>query len=325
MRPDGFLTDLEDKPRHLRELADRLEDGLVERLVEALPTDRIRRVVCTGMGSSRFAAGPVMTRLRAAGWDASTEYASAVARHPGGADTLVVGISATGGSAETIASLRERDPATVRLAVSNGAGPLREAGEHVLDLHAGEEVGGVACRTFQHTILLLDVLADHLDGRPDASAHAARRCRRVADASEHLLATRDDWLVPVQELLDEAASTFFLAPVERLSSAEQGALMLREGPRRQSDACETGDWSHVDVYLTKPLDYRAMVFVGSPHEPAAIDWFEQRGSRWVAVGGPMPGAALQVRYPGDDDAEVARATEVLVPELLAARWWTAQS
>jgi hypothetical protein len=32
-----------------------------------------------------------------------------------------------------------------------------------------------------------------------------------------------------------------------------------------------------------------------------------------------------IRYPGDDDPDVARHTEVLVPELLAATWWRQQS
>jgi hypothetical protein len=33
------------------------------------------------------------------------------------------------------------------------------------------------------------------------------------------------------------------------------------------------------------------------------------------------GARGVIRYPGDDDPEVARYAEVLVPELLAATWW----
>jgi glutamine---fructose-6-phosphate transaminase (isomerizing) len=323
MRPDGFLADLEAKPAALRRLADRLDDGLIDDLVAELPTGRLRRVVCTGMGSSRFAARPVMGQLRAAGWDASTEYASAAARFPGGPDTLVIGVSATGGSRETIDALRDRHADTVRLAVTNADGPLRASADHVLDLHAGAEVGGVACRSFQHTLLVLGALADRLRGLEDATARAVARCRQVAAATEELLATRESWLEPVAEVLAEAPSTFLLAPVERSSSAEQGALMLREGPRRQADACETGDWSHVDVYLAKPLDYRALVFVGSRYEPEALDWLRQRRSRWIAVGGELPGASATVRYPGDDDLEVARATEVLVPELLASRWWTA--
>jgi hypothetical protein len=39
------------------------------------------------------------------------------------------------------------------------------------------------------------------------------------------------------------------------------------------------------------------------------------------VGADVPGAAQVIRYPGDDDPDVARHAEILVPELLAATWW----
>ena len=44
---------------------------------------------------------------------------------------------------------------------------------------------------------------------------------------------------------------YTIAPYERLSSALQSALMFREAPRIAADGCETGDWLHVDLYLTK--------------------------------------------------------------------------
>ncbi len=43
----------------------------------------------------------------------------------------------------------------------------------------------------------------------------------------------------------------------------------------------------------------------------------------VAVGGDVDDADLTVRYRHDDDPEVALLTEVLVAELVAARWWIA--
>ena len=145
--------------------------------------------------------------------------------------------------------------------------------------------------------------------------------RRAAEATEDLLERRDTWLPRVAEIAAEGSATFTIAPAERLSSAEQGALMLREGPRRTADACEAGDWLHVDVYLTKPLDYRALLFAGSRFEPAIMEWMRQRGGRVVAVGGEVEGAADVVRYRHDDETDVALLTEVLVPELLAVTWW----
>ncbi len=147
--------------------------------------------------------------------------------------------------------------------------------------------------------------------------------RRAADALDDLLGRRDGWLDRTVELVAAPGTTTFLVgPAERLSSAQQGALMFREGPRRAADACETGDWLHVDVYLTKPLDYRAMVFVGSRFDADAMRWMGERGATVVVVGGELGGVARgAVAYPGEDDPDVALLAESVVPALVAARIW----
>ena len=78
------------------------------------------------------------------------------------------------------------------------------------------------------------------------------------------------------------------------------------------------------MYLTKPLDYRAVLFAGSRFDPAIIAWMLERGSRVVAVGGEVEDVDRTVRYRHDDDPDVALLAEVLVAELVAARWWLAQ-
>src|SRR5690606_8719713 len=82
---------------------------------------------------------------------------------------------------------------------------------------------------------------------------------RAAEAVAHLLASSTDWIDDAVRDLVGPDGTWLLSPAERLATAEQAALMLRERPRRAAVACETGDWSHVDVYLTKTLDYRALL------------------------------------------------------------------
>jgi fructoselysine-6-P-deglycase FrlB-like protein len=196
---------------------------------------------------------------------------------------------------------------------------IEGAAGSVVRMLAGEEEGGVACRSFQHTLALLLALEADLTGRGEV----VTAVRRAAEASEDLLDRRDGWLPPVADLLGEGPATFVIAPAERMSSAEQGALMLREGPRRVADACESGDWLHVDVYLTKPLDYRALLFAGSRFDAAIMGWMRERGARVVAVGADVEGADLAVRYRHDDDPTTALLAEVLVAELVAARWWLA--
>ncbi len=322
MDPRLFLADLEAKPESLRRLAAVLADGDVW---HGLP-DPVERVLLLGMGSSRYAAEMAALRLRTAGVDAVAEYASAARTYPPGPRTLVVAISATGGSQETLDAASRYQGSGRLVALTNAPdSPLAEAADLVVPMHAGAETGGVACRTFQHTlVLLLDLVARLTAGRD--GGELGRRdvvdlARRAADATEDLLARRDGWLPAAADLLDGPHGVHALAPAERLSSALQSALMVREGPRRPAVGCETGDWSHVDVYLTKTLDYRAVLFPGSRYDAPALDWLRQRKSTLLAVGAEVADVAAVLRYHGDDDPGVRLLTETLVAELVAARWW----
>ena len=321
-----FLADLEAKPAALRGLADVLAQANPWRVQVAVEPP----VLMLGMGSSRFAASTVARRLRAHGLPTTAEYASADPLPPSAITTgamisaqtplTTVGISASGATPETIDAM-QRCVGRPAIAVTNHMeSPIADAADVVFPMLAGVEAGGVACRTFQHTVALLLMLDATTAGRQEDDRMVAT-IRRAAEATEDLLERRDTWLPTVAGILGEGPATFAIAPAERLSSAEQSALMFREGPRRSADACESGDWLHVDVYLTKPLDYRALLFAGSWFDTQIMDWVGQRGSTVVAVGDDVEGAVAAVRYVHDDDADVALLTEVLVAELVAATWW----
>lgn len=314
-----FLADLEQKSRLLDALASAIDDGW-----PAWPAQHtgatVGNVVLAGMGSSLYAAQVAALRMRAAGVLSVAESASVEATLPIGPDDLAVGISASGGSAETL-RLFATCAAASRIALTNRAGSaITTEADHVVDLLAGDEAGGVACTSFTHTLIALLSLEQHLCGH---DLGLATRVRAAADATRDLLDRRGEWLPRAVDLLAGPHGTWLLAPVERLSSAMQGALMLREGPRRAAVGCETGDWSHVDVYLTKTLDYRALVFTGSRWDAEAARWMDERNSTIVAVGGDVAGAALTVRHRGDDDGLVRLLVETTVPELVAAELWTA--
>ena len=321
MNPLDFLADLETKPQWLNLLADRLA---LANPFEAAPRD-VDRILFLGMGSSRFAASVAALDLRVAGIAAASEPASVDASWPPDPRTLVVAISATGESAETLDAVqRYRGRSPVVALTNDPSSRLAHDADVVVEIGAGDETGGVACRTFQHTGLLLRALESRLT---DLGEDLVGLTRRVAHGSADLLRTSNDWLPELSSTLASPDGLYLLAPVERLSSAEQSALMLREGPRTPATACETGDWAHVDVYLTRTLDYRAILFPGSRWDDQALAWLAKRGSTVVAVGPAEIGAGVHraIRYVGDDDPDVARYTEVLVAELLAATWWRERS
>ncbi|MFN0155937.1 MAG: SIS domain-containing protein [Gaiella sp.] len=320
--PDAFLADLERKPDALRSLARTVVEHEPWRSVDA---SEIARIVYLGMGSSRYAAVVAASRLRACRWDAVAEWASATAVHPGGPGTLAVGISASGSSHETVAALARHERAgSTTVALTNRPGSeLTAHAALTVDLSAGIEEGGVACRTFQHTLAQLLALEAWITHREPE--HVARWIESSADATVDLLDRRDGWLPRAHETLTATGRAFLLAPAERICNAEQGALMFREGPRLQADACETGDWTHVDVYLTKPLDYRALVFTGSDADSEAMRWLHEGGAAVVTVGPPGAGGSdpgvIAVRHVNDEIPEVSLLTEALVPELVAAEHW----
>jgi glutamine---fructose-6-phosphate transaminase (isomerizing) len=317
MDPHAFLTDLEAKPDALRALADRIDAGDLRWPLGAGTAPS--RVLLTGMGSSWFAAQVAALRMRRLGVAAVAELSSADTSYPDADDLLVVGVSASGGSAETLDFVR-RYARPVAL-TNTASSPITGCTEASVEMHAGPEPSGVACRSYQHTLVALLALEEQLGG---VELGLADVVRRAAEATADLLGRRGGWLPEVCAALDGPHGAWTLAPADRIGAALQGALMLREGPRRAADGCETGDWSHVDVYLTKTLDYRALVFTGSRHDPAAATWMRDRGSTAVKVGGaPFDATGPTVRYAGDTDPLVTLLTEVLVAELVAATWWLA--
>ena len=175
-----LVADLERKPESLARLAEALADPGLLAAVPAHP----RRVVLTGMGSSRYAAEVAALRLRAAGLDAVAEVASAASGWSPGPDVLVLAISATGGSVETLAALERYRGARIVGITEAPDSPLGRAADAIVPLLAGREVSGVACRTFQHSLLVLRAIEAYLTGvSHDTLACAARRTTRPGTCS----------------------------------------------------------------------------------------------------------------------------------------------
>ena len=116
----------------------------------------IDRVVLLGMGSSAYAGGVAAARMRAAGSDRRLGAGVLGLLPVWGAGTLVVATSATGGSVETLDALSASPPSAPTVALTNTPGrPSPQRCDAVVDLPAEPEVGGVACRSYQHTLALL--------------------------------------------------------------------------------------------------------------------------------------------------------------------------
>jgi len=306
LRPDLFAADVLGAPRVLAEAP-------VDLAAVGALAARARRVLLVGMGSSRFAALDAATLLRSHGLDAAAETASTGRPQPAGADTLVLAISATGGSAETVAAMRRHVGTSMVVGItSRPESPIGREADVCLPI-AADGPSGVACASFRSTVALLQRVCG-LFAPPNGTPE------RAAEAAARLIERRAEWLPRSVELL-AGGPVHVLAPAERIGSAEQSALMLREVPRIAAHACETGDWSHVDVYLTRRPGYRALVLTGSRYEDELMAWAAERSFTVVAVDGSLPGSALDIDIPGAADPLVRPLVETLVAELLAAELW----
>jgi len=303
---EEFLADILAEPEALRRVAEHHGGARLERLLER------PRVLFVGMGSSRYAALTATAALRARGVDAHAEHASTGEPQPPSAATVCVLISAGGSSSETIEALHRHRRKSGVVAVTNAPmSELASRADLAVDVLAGPEKGGVACRSFACTQAVLALLC----------GATADRIRRAADAVQSVIEGRRVWLDDLAALAEAARGVWVAAPAERIGTAEQSSLMLREGPRIVSAACETGDWLHVDVYLTKPPGYALLLLGGSRHDEEVAGWRRERDFGLVSVGRELAGADAAITFDGADRRVVAAIAETAVAELLAAELW----
>jgi glucosamine--fructose-6-phosphate aminotransferase (isomerizing) len=303
---EGFLVDVLGEPEALERVVAAYGDRQLERMLDR------PRLLLIGMGSSGYAAGTAVAALRSRGLDAHAELASTGTPQPAGADTLAMLISASGGSGETLEALRRHSGASRLLAITNTpSSELAAEADEALDVLAGPEPGGVACRSFACTQAVLALMC----GAP------ADDIRMAAAAVAQLIEGRERWLPGLVEAAEASRGVWVCGPAERFGSAQQSALMLREGPRIIADACETGDWLHVDVYLTKPAGYALLLLGGSRYDAEVAGWRRERDFRLVSVGRELAGADAAITFEGADRRVVAAIAETAVAELLAAELW----
>ncbi|MDX6545754.1 MAG: hypothetical protein QOG02_1528 [Gaiellales bacterium] len=306
MNSEGFLADILAEPEALERVAERLAGSRLERLLEA------PRVLFIGMGSSRYAADTAAALLRGQGVDAHSELASTGSPQPASAETVAVLISASGGSQETLDALhRHRGTSRVVAITNQPSSALAEAADEAVEVLAGPEQGGIACRSFACTQAVLALMC----------GASGEQIERAAAAARELIDGRERWLGAVADLVAGGAGVWVSGPAERFGSVQQSALMLREAPRIVADACETGDWLHVDVYLTKRPGYVLLLLPGSRYDAELIGWRAERAFELISVGRELEGVSMTVPFAGADDHLTAVLVETIVAELLAAELW----
>ncbi|NEU55644.1 glutamine--fructose-6-phosphate transaminase (isomerizing) [Halorussus sp. MSC15.2] len=241
-----MLKEIHEQPRALRKClrgrVDELTGAVDVEALDGLDPSSVQFVAC---GTSYHAALHGASALREAGVHAqaflASEYATAPA--PVTDDTLVVGITQSGETADTLSALREAQRRGVEtLAMTNvvGSTAAREC-DRALFIRAGPEIGVAATKTFSSQVVAANLLSASLAPQSDA--------REVVEALRDLPGQ-------VQEVLDSSRAErvaeqfldsegyFFVGRGYHHPVALEGALKLKEITYKHAEGFPAGELKH---------------------------------------------------------------------------------
>ena len=175
---------------------------------------------------------------------------------PGGDGELLIGITQSGETADTLAAMRAAQARGNRvLALTNNADSqaAREA-DAVLLTHAGTEIGVAATKTFTAQVAALAALGLRLAAARKSLSADRRRAlagelAALPDLIERAIVAADDWGARVAPAFADAPMVMFLGRQGGAAIAMEGALKLKEVAYIPSDAYPAGEMKHGPIAL----------------------------------------------------------------------------
>ncbi len=255
----------------------------------------VERVVFVACGSSYHAS--LVGRQAVEAWahlPAEAEVASEFRYRDAvvGPEVLVVAVSQSGESADTLHALREARRRGARaIAVTNVVDSLmaREA-DGVLYTRAGPEIGVASTKCHLAQLAILEVLALHLARARDALSPAtagelAGALAGVPAAIEQALG-RAAQVAAVADRFGGAEHFYFLGRRAGLPLAMEGALKLKELAYARAEAYPAGEMKHGPIALIEPGSVVVAMATRGPlwdKVAANIAEMRARGATIVAV------------------------------------------
>jgi glucosamine--fructose-6-phosphate aminotransferase (isomerizing) len=169
--------------------------------------------------------------------------------------TLVLAVSQSGETADTLASVRmARERGCRLLSICNVAGSslVRES-DHVLYTHAGPEIGVASTKAYTAQLMALALLAIAV-GRargeiaPDLAAEMITDLRAVPDAIHYVL-SRAEHIREIAEKHHDGPSSLYLGRRYNYPTALEGALKNKEISYQHAEAYAAGEMKHGPIAL----------------------------------------------------------------------------
>ncbi|MGD0580411.1 MAG: SIS domain-containing protein [Bryobacteraceae bacterium] len=245
-RECSYLKDLLEQPEAVaRTMAGLEEQDSLAEFAQGLRAGRWRRVVLTGMGSSYWACHPLYLRLLAAGLTPVLVETSELIHFESDwlrPDTLVVAVSQSGRSVETVRLLEMARGKAEVLGITNTAdSPLARQSAGALLTRAGVETT-VACKTYAATLIALEWLGDLLCGTTTAALKA-----QAEPAVEAMRRYLSGWPAHVGELmrtLEGVQDVFVVGRGTALAAAGMGGLILKESTHYHGEGMSAAAYRH---------------------------------------------------------------------------------
>jgi len=243
---NDYVRDILDQPRALETTLRSLSvpEGFPQ-IFGRLEKGEVRRIVLTGMGSSFHALHPLHARLTAAGLSTvMLETSELLYYFPSLLDdrSLVVAVSQSGRSAETVRLLNDNGRRFAIIGVTNTAdSPLALHSDSAFLTNAGEEFS-VSCKTYVTALMALHQLGSLLtDANPQETI--AELAPAVPAVRGYLESWRDH-VVELAACLEGARDLFLVGRGGSLAAAGTGGLIIKESTHRHSEGMSSAALRH---------------------------------------------------------------------------------
>jgi glutamine---fructose-6-phosphate transaminase (isomerizing) len=285
----GYLEDILDQPRALSDTWAGLDrnSGLVD-AAQRLARGDVERVVLTGMGGSFHALHPLNLQLLRAGFASiMVETSELVHFLPAilNRRTLLIAVSQSGRSAETLRLLDCRQQDCFTIGVTNTPGsPLAERSDAVVMTHAGAEVT-VSCKTYVTTLMAVEWAGDVLTFRE--LAEAREQLSQSAPAAENYLGSWKQHVRAIRPLLEGVRDLFYMGRGFSLAAAGTAGLITKESTHMHAEGMSSAAFRHGPFEMMNPALF-AVVFEGGSEVAALnqnlVDDITAAGGRAALVG-----------------------------------------
>lgn len=284
-----YLRNLLQQPQAIQKTWESLRRSPALDSVERLLSERkFERLILTGMGSSYFALHPLALEAALHSWTPVLMETSELVHyypHLLRQSTLVIAVSQSGKSAETLRLLKHDGERPTVIAVTNTAdSPLARQAEVSLFTHAGDEFS-VSCKTYVAALVALSTLSAILC-RQDPSS----RLTELEGAAEAVAAYLRHWSDHVDELraeLRDIRHLFLVGRGSSLAAAGTGALIIKESDHFHAEGMSSAAFRHGPFEMLTPEAFVG-VFAGDERtlelNRRLMSDIQEQGTRSVLIG-----------------------------------------